>query len=200
MATNERYTVKYRRARIQKTDYRSRLRLLLSRKNRLVIRKSLNRIYLQIVNYNKNGDKVLLAVNSEKLKKYGWLYKTSNSPACYLTGLLFGLDAKKHDINEAILDLGLNPSVKGSNLYAALKGIVDSGLKIPYDKKILPDDIRIKGEHIKKYALLLKNKDEKYEKQFSKYLKNKVYPDNIVENFESVKKKIISEYENEARR
>ena len=156
MATSKSYTVKFRRKRLRKTDYRARLRLLLSRKNRLVVRKSLNKIYLQIINYEKNGDKIVLSVNSESLRKYGWKYKLNNISACYLTGLLLGVGAQKKGITEAILDTGLNVSVKGSALYAALNGAVDAGLVIPHDKKILPSEDRIKGKHIMDYALLLK--------------------------------------------
>ena len=54
----------------------------------------------------------------------------------------------KKSINNAVLDIGLNVSTKGSRIYAALKGAIDSGLKIPHNKDILPDEKRIKGNHI----------------------------------------------------
>lgn len=194
MATNKAYTVKFRRKRQNKTNYKARLRLLVSRKNRLVIRKSINKVYLQLVKYNPKGDEVLLNIESGKLKKYGWKYKLNNIPACYLTGLLFGLEAKKHKYDNAILDLGLNVSVKGASLYTAFKGIVDSGLNVPYDKEILPSEDRVKGKHIADYALLLKKNPETYKKQFSAYLSKNVMPEDIVKNFEEVKNKIIGNY------
>jgi hypothetical protein len=43
-------------------------------------------------------------------------------------------------------DLDLQKKI---HLYAALKGAIDAGLKIPYNEEILPSEDRIKGEHIK---------------------------------------------------
>lgn len=192
MATNKKYTVRLARKRKRKTDYRARLRLLISRKSRLVIRKSNNKIYLQLIKYDKQGDRVLFCLDSSELKNYGWKYKLNNLPACYLTGLLFGLEAKKQKINDIILDLGLNISVYGSSLYSTLKGVVDSGLNIPYDDKVLPSEDRIKGKHILDYGLNLKKYPETYKKQFSGYLKNNVNPEDITKNFEEVKQKIMN--------
>ena len=50
----------------------------------------------------------------------------------------------------AILDTGLNTSVKGSRIYASLKGMLDAGMKIPYDPKILPDERTVEGERMGK--------------------------------------------------
>ena len=41
------------------------------------------------------------------------------------------------------MDLGLARSVKGSVLYAALKGATESGLNVPHSKDILPEEKRI---------------------------------------------------------
>jgi len=42
---------------------------------------------------------------------------------------------------------------------------------------------------------MLKEKDpEKYNRQFSRYLKNGLEPEKIVEHFEEVKNKILKEY------
>ena len=196
MATNRRYTVKFRRSRIRKTDYRLRLKLLLSRKNRLVIRKSLNKIYLQLIKYEVSGDKVLFSLNSSGLRKYGWKYKLNNMPACYLTGLLFGLEAKKRKFEEAVLDIGMNISVAGSSLYSALKGVVDAGLLIPHNEKILPNEERIAGKHITDYTSLLKKEPEQYKKQFSSYLNKNADPEEMSKSFNETKQKILKEYEN----
>ena len=80
--------------------------------------------------------------------------------------------------------------MKGSSIYAALKGILDAGINLPYNKEILPSEDRIKGKHISDYALLLKN-SEKYKKQFSQYLKNGSTPEDIIKNFDQVKEKIL---------
>ena len=33
-------------------------------------------------------------------------------------------------------------------MYAALKGVIDSGMTVPHDPIVFPSDERIKGEHI----------------------------------------------------
>ena len=129
-----------------KTDYKKRLELLKSRKPRLVIRKSLMNIQLQLVYYSKEGDKILVSAHSSQLKKFGWNHHTGNSSAAYLTGLILGLKAKSKNIKEAILDLGLNKSVKGYVLYAALKGATEAGLSVPHSENILPNGKKIESK------------------------------------------------------
>jgi hypothetical protein len=90
---------------------------------------------------------VASAIASE-LSEYGWKANTGNLPAAYLTGLLAGLRAKSRGIKDVILDVGLNPPIKGSRIYAALKGVLDAGIDVPHDPEVLPDDSRIAGEHI----------------------------------------------------
>jgi len=144
------YIVPHKRRREQKTDYRLRLALIKSQKTRLVIRGTNNNVACQLVNYNSKGDKILVSVNTSNIKKLGWNGHCGNLPAAYLTGLLCGVEAKKHKINEAILDIGLQSS-KRSRLFAALKGAVDAGLNVPHSDEILPDEDRIRGLHIKAY-------------------------------------------------
>lgn len=140
----------FKRKRKGKTDYKKRLSLLKSNKLRFVIRKSLKNILTQIIKYEPNGDKILISAHSNQLKKLGWNFNKSNTPSAYLTGLLCGLKAKKQNINEAILDLGLSPSIKNSVNYAAVKGALDAGLKISISKEILPQENRIDGSFISK--------------------------------------------------
>ena len=185
-----------RRKRIKKTDYRHRLKLLVSRRNRLVIRRSSKYIYLQLIKYDKKGDLILFGTSSKKLKEYGWNYKLNNIPSSYLIGLSFGLEMITQKINDAIVDFGLNMSVYGSSLYAVLKGLVDSGLNIPYDKKVIPSEERISGKHILDYNLLLKSNPEKHKRQFFGYIKIKINPETIVRDFEKTREKIISKYKN----
>jgi len=136
-----------KRRRKKKTNYKKRLALLKSEKARLVIRKSLSNISVQLINFDVNGDQTIVSASSTELKKLGWI-KTGNIPAAYLTGLLVGKKAKDKKIEEAVLDLGLQTSTKGSRLYAALKGVLDSGINIPHSESILPNDDRIRGKHI----------------------------------------------------
>jgi len=139
----------FKRRREKKTNYKRRLALLKSGITRLVIRKSLSNISIQFINFVAKGDVTLATANSTELKKFGW-NKTGNIPAAYLTGLLAGKKAKEKKIEKANLDLGLQISTKGSRIYAALKGVVDSGVNVPHSEDILPSEDRIKGKHISK--------------------------------------------------
>ena len=95
-----------------------------------------------------NGDKIVASAIGNDLKKYGWNYSFSNTPAAYLTGMLAGKRALKRGIEEGILDIGLHTPSKGANVFAALKGVVDAGVSIPYGEEILPSEDRLYGKHI----------------------------------------------------
>jgi large subunit ribosomal protein L18 len=148
MKNPTKYTVRHRRKREGKTNYKKRLELLKSRKDRLVIRKTNKQIILQIIRYEPDGDKAIVTVGSSELKKKGWKHSCKNLPACYLAGMLLTQKAKAKNIGEAILDLGLQTPHSGSKLYAALKGAIDAGLAIPANEKIFPSEERLKGKHI----------------------------------------------------
>lgn len=143
-----RYKVPFRRRRQYKTNYRYRLRLLKSNQTRAVIRKSLNHTRIQFIKYDQDGDLVLVSASSNELRKLGWDLSTSNLPAAYLTGLLAGLRATEKKIDSAVLDIGLHPPIRGSKLYASLRGILDAGVSIPHGDEIFPDENRISGKHI----------------------------------------------------
>jgi len=180
--------IPFKRKRKSITNYSKRISLLLSKKKRMVVRKSLKNIIIQFCDYDPKGDKIILTVNSAELKKTGWNYQTDSIPAAYLTGLMAGKRALKAGIKEAVLDIGLYPSNKGSKLYAALKGSIDTGLKIPCNDKMFPSEDRINGGHIKKYAENVQATDL----QFSEYRKKNIKPENITNVFDEVKKKIMS--------
>jgi large subunit ribosomal protein L18 len=175
--------IKYKRKRNGKTNYKKRLKLLRSRKPRLVVRKTLTQIIAQIVEYGTEGDKIIASVHSSELKKFGWKLNTSNIPAAYLTGLLIGKKAQKKKIKEAVFDIGLNTPTKGSKIFAALKGVVESGLKVPHTEDMFPEEKRINCSDIKDYFEKCKDKN-----QFSKYKKEKVDP---IKNFQNTKSKIM---------
>ena len=189
MARNKRYTVPLKRKREGKTDYKARLKILSSKKIRLTIRKKLNIIIAQLIEYSPDGDKVIVSATTSDLRKLGWGYHINNLPSSYLVGYLLGHKAQSHKIKSAILDMGLHSSLKGSSLYATLKGAIDSGLEIPVNEEVLPSEDRIKGKHIQEYALKMGN-SEKYKKQFSRYVKQNVKPEEIGKNLELTKKKI----------
>ena len=146
-----RHTVNFKRKRLGKTNYKKRLKVLLAKRPRLVVRKSLNNILAQIVEYDEKGDRVVLSAHSAELKKYGWNGNNGNLPAAYLVGLLIGNKAKKKGINKLVLDIGLQTSVKGSRIYSLVKGCVDNGLSIPCSNEVLPSEDRVKGKHINKF-------------------------------------------------
>ena len=192
MARGPRYRRPFRRRVEGKTNYQRRLRLLKSRKLRLVVRASNNHVRVQIVESKIGGDKVLISAFSKELtSKFEWTANTGNIPAAYLTGYLAGLRAKKNKIEEAILDLGM--FYHRTRVLAAFKGVVDAGIEIPHREEFFSDDIeeKIKGSHIEKYAKLLKKDEpEVYEQVFSRYLKNKVDPSKVSSYFNNTLKKI----------
>ncbi len=147
MAKKSLYEMPFKRRRLKKTDYKKRLAMIKSEKTRVVIRKQLNNLSVQFIDYEGKGDKTLVSAFSAELKKFGWT-RTGNVPASYLTGLLAGKRAKDKKIEEAILDLGLHRSTKGSRIYAALKGVLDAGVNVAHSEEVLPDEKRIKGAHI----------------------------------------------------
>jgi len=118
MATGPRYKVPFRRRREGRTNYHLRLKLLLSKQDRVVIRKSARNVQIQLIAPTPDGDITYSsAVSSEG----------------------------------GILDIGLQASSAGSRVYAALKGVVDSGFEIPCSPEVFPSDERIRGEHIAEY-------------------------------------------------
>lgn len=152
MATGPRYRVPFRRRREGRTNYHVRYKLILSKKPRVVVRKSNASTTLQLVMAEQTGDKTLLTVNSRQLQDFGYTFSKSNLPAAYLTGLLFGKKMLALGISEGIADIGLHASTKGNRIYAAVKGVVDAGVDVPHSPEIFPAEERISGKHIKEYT------------------------------------------------
>ncbi len=184
MAKGARYKVPLRRRREGKTNYKKRLKLLLSRKPRLVVRITNKRVIAQIVEYGSEGDITVAYADSKELEKFGWKGDLNNTPAAYLTGLLIGKKALQKGVREAVLDIGLKTPSKGARVFATLKGAVDAGLAIPHSEEILPDEARIRGEHIASYY-------EQNPEMFSEYEKRGLKPSELPEHFEEVKSKIM---------
>jgi len=189
------YNVPYRRRREGKTDYHRRKKLLISGLPRLVARKTNKHIIAQIVEASIEGDRVLASAHSSELrKKFGWLGSLKNLPAAYLTGLLCGYRALKRNVKKAILDIGLQTPSKGARVFAVMKGCIDAGIEIPHGEEILPSEERIEGRHISDYASMLSSTPEVYSKRFSEYISRGLRPENIVEHFSAVKKKIETKF------
>ncbi|MHA1688584.1 MAG: 50S ribosomal protein L18 [Promethearchaeota archaeon] len=192
MGRTPRYRKPFRRRAEGKTNYYKRLKLLKSRKLRLVIRASNNHIGIQVVQSVLKGDKILISASSQELPRtFDWKANTGNIPAAYLTGYLAGLRSKKAKITDLIPDLGM--IYHRNRILAALKGIIDAGIQIPVSEEFFPESLteKINGSHIANYGkYLMAENPEKYKKVFSGYIKKKLNPSNIPQDFTNVLKKI----------
>ncbi|MGC8546655.1 MAG: 50S ribosomal protein L18 [Thermoplasmata archaeon] len=149
---HSRYIMPLKRRRLNITDYRKRLALIKTGVPRAVIRKSLKNMKVDIVEYRPSGDRVLAHGCTVELKKFGWKGPTGNTPAAYLSGYLAGLRAKSKGIERVYVDMGRQKVIKGSKLMASVKGLIDSGVEVPVDKKFLPSEDRIVGKHLETVA------------------------------------------------
>jgi len=110
---------------------------------------------------------------------------------------------------KCILDVGLRRTQMGCRIWGALKGAVDGGLHVPHTIKKFPGykapeekgadeeyDVeahkdRILGDHVAEYMRQLEETDkEKYEHQFSQYIKAGVGADDIEDMYLSAHKQI----------
>ncbi|MBT3261986.1 50S ribosomal protein L18 [Candidatus Woesearchaeota archaeon] len=145
----------YKRKRQGRTDYRKRLSLLKAGRPRLVIRRSLKNIVIQLVQFTPDGDKVLSSTSSQTLpKSHGLKGSLKNIPTAYITGLLAGNKIKELKIREVVPDLGSRKPHTTGAIFAALKGITDAGVSISHGKEleasVFPVEERLKGEHVTK--------------------------------------------------
>jgi len=89
------------------------------------------------------------------------------------------------NVKHAVLDAGIStPSSKG-RVYAALKGAVDAGVKVPLSEAIFPSEERISGIHISNYM-----NSSKSANQFSSYKKAGLSAEKVKGQVNSVKVKI----------
>jgi large subunit ribosomal protein L18 len=164
--------IPFKRRRLGLTDYKKRISLLKSEQTRFVIRKTNSSLICQAIDFDVKGDKVLLNINSRKLKEYGWNHSFSNVPAAYLSGFLFAKECMKAKVNHLIVDIGRNAITPGNKVFACLNGAVDAGLDIPHNNKLFPTKERINGTLIANYAKEQgKKSSEKITEDFEKVLK-----------------------------
>jgi large subunit ribosomal protein L18 len=151
-----------KRRRIEnRTNYHKRMILLKGKSPRLVIRKTNRYLILQIIESQDAQDKIIFSANTKELLEKGWPEEKSGSlkslGAAYLAGFLLGKKAGK--IKERIiLDTGLIPSTKGSRIYAAVKGFADAGMKINYDKEMVPSQERMENPNTESFFSKIKSK------------------------------------------
>ncbi len=172
------------RKRSAKTNYKRRMALLKSGLPRIVVRRSNRRILIQVVSYERKGDRVLASAESGELVKLGWPSRV-NIPTAYLTGLLLAKKGKEAVKSEAVLDVGLYKPVRSSVVFAGARGVSDGGIKLINSIEI--DEKRLSGGHISEYAKGGKAQGT----QFSRYSKDNIDISNIGTLFESVKRKVL---------
>ena len=192
MAHGPNYKVKYRRRREGKTNYYRRYTYVLNRSDRVVVRLTNTDVIVQFVKFDPKGDITVAAAHSRELMKFGWKGDENNSTACYLTGYLAGLRAKKAGMTSASADLGLFTPTKGARIFYVLKGVIDSGVKVPMGDVGVNND-RLAGKHIAEYAKKLEQEDpDKYRRLFSRYLARGLDPKDLPSHFKEVLNSIKS--------
>jgi Ribosomal protein L18 len=182
------YSPSLKRNRQGKTNYRKRAALLISKSPFITIKISDQNVTSQVLKATRSGDVVISSVHSRELKNHGWKGSMNSLPACYLTGLLVGKKSIEKGTDTAILYTGKDPFT--TRIAACLKGIVAAGLNVPVSDKSLPKDDRISGEHIVKYAKILKEDQENYNTRFSLLLKGGLKPEDYPLHFEKIKMQI----------
>ena len=141
------YSQILRRSREEKTNYRKRKGLLISRRDFISVHISNENTLVQIHTPEINGDKILASAHSRSLLNMGWKGSRKSIPAAYLTGYLAGKKAMTKGVKDAILYTGTRKYTQ--RIAAALKGVIDAGLKVPADKETFPNEERIKGKYLK---------------------------------------------------
>ena len=182
------YVRTLKRIRQDKTNYHKRAALILGRNSFVTIKVTDQNVACQLLSPKLAGDIVVASAHSRELEKLGWKGAFNNLPACYLTGLLLGKKALEKGINSAVLYIGKDRYT--TRVAAALKGVVDSGIKIPVAPESLPPAERLTGIHIAEYASILKSDDQKYNSRFSAILKAGLKPEDYPSHFEEVRFKI----------
>ncbi|WP_100182518.1 50S ribosomal protein L18 [Candidatus Nitrosotenuis aquarius] len=141
------YSVILRRLREEKTNYKKRKLMLMSRADFVTVQISNENTLVQIHKPQFTGDKVVASAHSRFLISQGWKGSRKNVPAAYLTGYMAGKKALASGTTSAILYSGTRKYTQ--RMAAALKGVIDAGLEIPASEETLPANERINGEHLK---------------------------------------------------
>jgi len=140
------YSKILRRLREEKTNYRKRGTMLMGKRDFITVHISNQNTQVQILTPGMTGDKVVSSAHSRYLIDKGWKGSRKSVPAAYLTGYLAGKKAISKGTNDAILYTGTKRYTQ--RMAAALKGIIDAGLKVPASEETFPSEDRINGEHL----------------------------------------------------
>ncbi|HXG07077.1 MAG TPA: 50S ribosomal protein L18 [Nitrososphaera sp.] len=182
------YVRTLKRIREDKTNYRKRAAILIGRHSFVTVKVSDQNVATQVLKPTPTGDIVVASAHSRELEKQGWKGAHNNLPACYLTGMLLAKKALEKGVTRAVLYTGKDHFT--SRVAACMKGILDSGVSMPVSEDSLPEQERISGQHIAKYAQSLKEKPEEYNSRFSSILKKGLNPEDYPSHFEEIKSKI----------
>lgn len=102
------------------------------------------------------------------------------------------------------MDVGLRRTTTGNRVFAALKGAADGGMAVPHSEKRFPgfqtDTNELDAEvlrsyifsgHVAEYMTYLQEDDEEtYKKQFAKYIKAEIKPDDLEDLYAAAHEKI----------
>ncbi len=135
-----------RRLREEKTNYKKRGTLLIGKRDFITVHISNQNTQVQVLKPGMTGDKVIASAHSSYLLTKGWKGSRKSISAAYLTGYLAGKKALGNGAKDAILYTGTRRYTQ--RMAAALKGIVDAGVKVPADPETFPSDDRIQGKHL----------------------------------------------------
>ena len=140
------YSKILRRLREEKTNYKKRGTMLTGKRDFITVNITNQNTQVQILTPGMTGDKVVASAHSRYLLEKGWKGSRKSVPAAYLTGYLAGKKALGKGAKDAIMYTGTRRYTQ--RMAAALKGIVDAGVKVPSDEKTFPPNERINGEHL----------------------------------------------------
>ena len=140
------YSKILRRLREEKTNYKKRGTMLMGKRDFITVNITNENTQVQILKPNMTGDMVVSSAHSRYLLEKGWKGSRKSVPAAYLTGYLAGKKALGQGAKDAILYTGTKKYTQ--RMAAALKGVIDAGVKVPANDETFPSDDRINGEHL----------------------------------------------------
>lgn len=135
-----------RRLREEKTNYKKRGTMLMGKRDFITVTISNENTLVQILKPGMTGDRVIASAHSRYLLEKGWKGSRKSVSAAYLTGYLAGKKALGQGANDAILYAGTRKYTQ--RMAAALKGVIDAGVKVPANEETFPAKERINGEHL----------------------------------------------------
>ena len=121
--------------------------MLMSKRDFISVSITNENTQVQILKPEITGDRVIASAHSRFLLKDGWKGSRKNIPAAYLTGYFAGKKALSKGVDNAIIYSGTRKYTQ--RMAAVVKGVVDSGLKVPSNEETFPPEERINGEHLK---------------------------------------------------